>query len=174
MRDVTVERDRVTDREGENVALANGQREAAPQNLQHLPRSRRVRLAGVGLARAESPIPELENIRRLRARHQHPSATRVAGPQRGALPAAGHVERLILGEGATSDGKPTPRASLRRRRVPTLALATPCSTLTSILRLTPATPANWSRVHRRSSRSRRTRTPIAAARVRPTIHSHAA
>lgn len=38
-----------------------------------------------------------------------------------------------------------PNASLSRSSVPTLGLTAPCSTLTNMRRLTPATPASWSR-----------------------------
>jgi hypothetical protein len=49
--------------------------------------------------------------------------------------------RLGLG-GSTSAGSPTPSASLILSSVPTLGFTAPCSTLTTILRLTPATSAS--------------------------------
>jgi hypothetical protein len=56
-----------------------------------------------------------------------------------------------------------PSASLIRSRIPTLGLALPCSTLTTIRRLTPAAAASWSNVHCRAVRSCLTRSPIAVA-----------
>jgi hypothetical protein len=46
---------------------------------------------------------------------------------------------MVTGErsgGSTSAGKPTPSASLSRSSVPTLGFTAPCSTLTTMRRLT--------------------------------------
>ena len=67
--------------------------------------------------------------------------------------------------GSTSEGRPTPSASLSRNRVPTLGLTSPCSTLTTIRRLTAAASARWSNVQPRAWRSDFTRAPITAGHV---------
>ena len=71
----------------------------------------------------------------------------------------------VVAGNSTSAGSPTPSASLIRSSVPTLGFAAPCSTLTSARRLTPATSANWSSVHRRDCRSCLTRAPMAVERA---------
>ena len=77
------------------------------------------------------------------------------------------VQALVVGAGIsglvwggwTSAGRPTPSASLIRSSVPTLGLASPFSTLMTILRLTPEASASWSNVQPRACRSVRTRAP---------------
>ena len=123
----------------------------------------RVRLADVPVARARGSSPTAR---------PHPAAAvpatstprPPASPVHRAAPSPRRVTFTGLGSGgSTSAGSPTPSASLRRSNVPTLGLAAPCSTLTTIRRLTPAASASRSRVQRRDCRSCLTRAPIAAA-----------
>lgn len=126
--------------------------DAALLDLEQLMGAGGVRLARVGLAGPERPVPQLDDIGRLRSAANTPRPP--LSPVHKTAPSPLRITcRGVLFGGSTSDGSPTPRASLRRSSVPTLGLAAPCSTLTSIRRLTRAASANRSRVHRRARRS---------------------
>ena len=66
-----------------------------------------------------------------------------AAPLHNSAPSPARVTFTDLGSGgSTNAGSPTPRASLSRSSVPTLGLTAPCSTLTTMRRLTDAAPAS--------------------------------
>src|SRR4051795_10221595 len=138
--------------------------------------ARRVRLADVLVPGAEGPVPQLHHVGWLGAGHEHPSPAGLTAPEGRALPppppsrlqrVAPSPRRVTLTRrgsgGSTRAGSPTPSASLIRSKVPTLGLTAPCSTLTTIRRLTAAASASRSRVHCRACRSCFTRAPIARA-----------
>ena len=138
---VTGERSRISPGQYLGV-LAHPDLDLAVQDQEQLAGTRRVRRAGVTLARPERPVPQLGDVRRLGARHEHGLPAELAPPQhRGSSRARvtrSPGERSI----STSAGSPMPSASLISSSVAMLGLAEPCSMLTSILRLTPQRSAS--------------------------------
>ena len=120
-------------------------RRSEPGQRRSVPRSAHVRLAGVGVARAEGPVPEFHHIGRLRARHHQCMARRSWLVHRGMS-----VDRRtsISCPVATSTrvGSPIPEAVAQSQERRDTGIRRPCSTLTSMRRLTPERCASSSSV----------------------------
>ena len=140
MRHVAGKRGRVTDAQSD-LLVSDVDADGAPLDLHQLPGAGRMRLADVPVGRAQGPVPQLDHIGRL------DPATRTPRPPDPLLhntaPSPRRVTFTGLGRGgSTNAGSPTPSASLILSSVPTLGFAEPCSTLTTIRRLTPAASAS--------------------------------
>ena len=88
--------------------LACGELDLAVQDQEQLAGSRRVRLGGVAFARPERPVPQLGDVRRLGAGHEHGLPAELAPPQhRGrAGPGDPQPRRIVhLDEGGQPDAE---------------------------------------------------------------------
>ena len=138
--DVAGERDRVAGIEGDRlVGDLDGDR--ALLDLHEFLGARRV-----GLAACWSPGPRVQSHSSTTSGGSVPATSTPrppASPLHRTAPSPRRVTFTGLGSGgSTNAGSPTPSASLIRSSVPTLGFAAPCSTLTTIRRLTPAASAS--------------------------------